>query len=242
MDNSKIYSTAKELAEKVSREKPCYAGLETAVLISDKGTFLGVTGINVADGRIVDVPADIAAFMNMRNSGGRTALGLAVIKLADMSFVQPSEEALELMFRTNTENDGCLVCLGKDESKLLSALRLGADSDSMMDGFDFDDAGDRPAAHSPAADSSRKYAAANTTANVISGVAVDESNPFYEKTADVASPEETLSVMSEEQKEDALKNMTGAPDLTTEELLKQAKKRKGVAKSNFLFRKKHKEG
>ena len=32
----------------------------------------------------------------------------------------------------------------------------------------------------------------------------------------------------------------GLPELTPEDLLKQAKKRKNVAKSNFLFRKKHK--
>jgi|GEM_PF-6648054 len=223
MENSKIYSTAMEFAEKIKKEKPCYSGLDAAVIISDKGTHLGVTGVNAADGKLVEVPADVAAFLNMRNSGGRKALGLAVVKLTDMSITAPSEDTPEIMFRANTENDGCLVCLGKDESKLLSALRLGADSDSMMDGFDFDEP-------------------AENTSNVISGIAVDESSPFYEKAEDVASPEETLSVMSDQQKEGALKNTTQERELTPEELLMQAKKRKSVAKSNFLFRKKHKEG
>lgn len=227
MYNSKIYSTATELAAKIKQEKPCYSGLEMAVIIGDKGTYIGVTGVNIADGKIVDVPADVAAFLNMRNSGGRTAVGLAVIKLDSMSVIPPTTEALELMFRTYTENDSCLVCLGKDESKLLSALRLGTDSDSMMDGFDFDGS---------------ETETVKKEANVISGIAVDESNPFYEKTADVAQPDETLSVISEEQKDDALKNMTADQELTTEELLKQAKKRKSVAKSNFMFRKKHKDG
>ena len=220
MENSAIYTTAKKLAEKLKQEKPCYGGLEAAIIIGDKGTYLGVTGVNTADGKIIDVPADVAAFLNMRNSGGRNAAGLAVIKLADMSIIRPSDEALELMFRTSTENDACLVCLGEGESKLLSALRLGADSDSMMDGFDFDEPAD-------------------TTANVISGVAVDESNPFYESSEDVAPPEETLSAMTDEQKEDPFRNVA-EPELTPDDLLKQAKKRKGVAKSNFLFRKKHK--
>lgn len=234
MENSVIYKTAKDLAEKLKREKPCYAGLEAAVIIGDKGTvYLGVTGVNAAGGNIVDVPADVAAFLNMRNSGGRTAAGLAVIKLGDMSFIQPSAEALELMFRTNAENDGCRVCLGAEDSKLLSALRLGADSDSMMDGFDFD---------GPSAESGKKASPADTTANVISGVAVDKSNPFYESTEDVAPPEETLSVMTEEDKTDVFRNMdAGQEQLTPEELLKQAKKRKSVAKSNFLFRKKHRQ-
>ncbi len=223
MEHSTLYNTAKELAEKVKRERPCYSGLDAAIIISDKGVFLGVTGVNAAEGKLVDVPADVAAFLNMRNAGGRTALGLAVVKLGDMSFITPSGEAQELMFRSNTENDGCLVCLGADEGKLLSAIRLGTDSDSMMDGFGFDE--DDPAA--------------DTTANVISGVAVEESNPFYERSETVAPPEETLSDKTDEAKKDTLNN-SAEPELTAEELLKQAKKRKSVAKSNFLFRKKHK--
>ena len=119
----------------------------------------------------------------------------------------------------------------------------------MMDGFDLDEAeppkpktaqsGENVSAEKTAA--ADKTAASNTTANVISGVAVDEGNPFYESTEEVAPPEETLSVMTEEQKTNALKDPVPQPELTPEELLEQAKKRKKVAKSNFLFRKKHKE-
>ena len=224
MDHSTLYNTAKELTEKVKRERPCYSGLEAAIIISDKGVFLGVTGLNTADGKIIDVPADVAAFLNMKNSGGRTALGLAVLKLEDISFIRPSDEALELMFRTNTENDGCLVCLGADEDKLLSALRLGTDSDSMMDGFGFDE----------------DETSADTTANVISGVAVDKSSPFYERSETVAPPEETLSDKADKPENVLSGNTSSEPELTPEELLKQAKKRKSVSKSNFLFRKKHK--
>ena len=63
MDHSTLYNTAKELTEKVKRERPCYSGLEAAIIISDKGVFLGVTGLNTADGKIIDVPADVAAFL-----------------------------------------------------------------------------------------------------------------------------------------------------------------------------------
>ena len=231
MELKEIYNTAKELAQRLKQERPCCGGLDAAVMISDKGTVIGVTGVTLSDGKITDVPADAAAFLNLRNAGGRIVTGLAVIKLEDMSFKQPSAEALELMFRTNKENDSCLVCLGEEESRLLSALRLGTDSDSMMDGFDFDE---------PAPETPKSAAPAERSASVISGVKVDESNPFFEKTEDVAPPEQTLSVMSEEQKEQALKEPEPAPELTPEELLKQAKKRKSVAKSNFLFRKKHK--
>ena len=138
---------------------------------------------------------------------------------------------MELMFRASTDNDSCKVCLGEKESKPLSALRIGADSRSIMEGFESDE---------PEEKTGTRVSSAKTTVNVISGVAVDESNPFYETAQEVAPPEETLSVMSDDQKKDALKNTNADPALTPEELLKQAKKRKSVAKSNFLFRKKHK--
>lgn len=228
MEKSVLFNTAKELAKKINLVKTCYRGLEAAVIICEDETYLGVTGVNVRNGKIIDVPADVAAFLNMKNSGGKTAKGLAVIKLEDLTLSKPSEEALELLFRAGIGNDGCLVCLGAGETKLLSELRLGTDSGSLMDGFDgFDEP------------SGKEMPAPDTTANVISGVAVEESSPFYEKEEEVAPPDETLSVMSEEQKADAMKSTPVDPELTPEELLKQAKKRKNVAKSNFLFRKKH---
>ena len=231
MENSVIYETAKKLAEKLKQERPCYGGLEAAVIISDKGTHMGVTGVTVSGDELTDIPAETVCFLNMRNAGGHKASGLAVIKLEDMSFREPSAESMELMYRTSAENDSCLVCLGENESRLLSALRLGADCDSMMDGFDFDE---------PSAVRNVNVSAPDTTANVISGVAVEQNSPFYEKTEEVAPPEDTLSVMSEEQRQEPLKSRPPEPELTPEELLKQAKKRKSVAKSNFLFRKKHK--
>lgn len=227
MDHIILHNTAKKTAIKLKQEKPCFSGLDVAVIIGDKEKYLGVTGVNIVDGNFVDVPADVMAFLNMRNSGGRTAVGLAVIKLENMTFIPPSEEALELMFRANAANDGCLVCVGESESKLLSALRLGTDSKSLMEGFDgFDE---------PENDT----VSTDTTANVISGVAVEESNPFYEKEEDLAPPEGTLSEASDEPKEDVFAAASAERELTPEELLKQAKKRKNVAKSNFLFRKKH---
>lgn len=227
MEHIILHNTAKRTALKLKQQKPCFGGLEAAIIVNDSETYLGVTGIKIVDGAFVDIPADVTAFLNMKHSGGRTAKGLAVIRLDDMTFIPPSDEVLELLFRAGIENDNCLVCVSENESKPLSALRLGTDSKSMMDGFDGFDEPDESSV-SP-----------DTTANVISGVAVDESNPFFEQTEDVAPPEETLSVMTEEQKEDVFANAAAERELTPDELLKQAKKRKNVAKSNFLFRKKH---
>ncbi len=231
MEHSILLNSAKELAAKVKKDRPYCSDLDMAVIISEKGTFLGVTGIDITDGKIVDVPADVEAFLHFHRSGARKAVGMAVIKLEDLSLIPPSEDVMELMFRASTENDGCTVCLGEKESKPLSVIRIGSDSRSMMDGFESDEPADKPV---------KGVSSADTTVNVISGVAVDESNPFYETAKEVAPPEETLSVMTDEQKKDTLKNTNADPALTPEELLKQAKKRKNVAKSNFLFRKKHK--
>lgn len=73
--------------------------------------------------------------------------------------------------------------------------------------------------------------------NVISGVKIDKSNPFYEAPAEVRPPVETIATIGAEEEEPEDDNEE-LPALSKEELLKQAKKRKKVARANFLFRKK----
>lgn len=243
MMQSVMYDIAKEFAEKVKKERSYYDKIDAAVIVSEKGNYAGITGMNIEDNNIVDVPADMMAFLNMRNAGARKVIGMAIIKLADMSFVLPSEKTLQLMFRLNVDNDGCLICIGDGECKMLSELRLGTDMDVLKNGYD---------SGQGVAEPRKKYEdrpvktveksvekVDSSTANTISGVSVDESSPFYEKATDLAPPESVLSVMSDEEKSDALTDNADQPEMTPEELLQQAKKRKSIAKSNFLFRKKH---
>ena len=84
--------------------------------------------------------------------------------------------------------------------------------------------------------------AAANAANGIGGVNIAEDNPFA-ATSDAVTPvEETLANFEEvaSGKADSFKpkdEIDAKPIVSPEELLKQAKRRKKVAKSNFLFRK-----
>ena len=247
MAQSILFDIAKEFAEKVKKERSYYDKVDIAIIVSEKGNHAGVMGMDIVDNEIVDVPADMIAFLNMRNAGARKVIGLARMQLDNMSFILPSEKTLQLMFRLNVDNDGCLVCLGENESKPLSTLRLGNDMDVLKDGYDVDSSVSEPRKRYE--DISIKSVEKSvekvnkSTANVISGVEVDTSSPFYEKAENIAPPESTLSVVTEEDSSDdgseILLSISNEEELSAEELLKQAKKRKDIAKSNFLFRKKH---
>lgn len=224
MGTNIIYDTVIRLVEKIKQSKSYYSDITAAVFISDKGIHVGIDDIDIGvDSRdIVNIPAEMSAFLHMRHAGGRIVSGMAVVKLSDMSFIAPDPKVMNLLFGVNPENDMCLICFGEDDNRLMSSLRLGTDSDSFMDGFDTES--DEPA---------------KSTANVISGVDVDAANPFYEKAETMIPPDDTLSVMTEDDKTDTLSSNANQPELTPEELLKQGKKRKSIAKNNFLFRKRH---
>ena len=73
------------------------------------------------------------------------------------------------------------------------------------------------------------------TANSISGVDIEESNPFFEAPEEVLPPVETIAAEEADEEDEPEEDK---PSLSKEELLKQAKKRKKVAKANFKFKKK----
>lgn len=263
MDVKTLIKTARDSAEKLKAAAPSLAAekdIELAVAVDAKGkSFVGVTGFTVKKSGAERIAADYNAVINMVNEGSRIAANIAVIKVADGSVVKPSAECLDLLFRTNVENDNCNAVVSDSETKTVSSLRLGGSGADLLDGFDFggDDAepaekeetaAEQPAAEEPAPEPAAPPEPKSTapspehSSNVISGVKVDESNPFYEAPTDVKPPEEVLASISGENLEaQAIEKEAEEelPELSKEELLKQAKKRKKVAKANFLFRKRH---
>lgn len=263
MDIKTLIKTAKNNAQKVKQAVPSATaepGTELAVAADAKGkVYTGVTGITIKKGNVEKIKADYMAVLNMVNDGSRIASGVAVVKLGDLSVVKPSAECLELLFRTNVENDNCIAAVSETEGETVSSLRLGGSGADLMDGFDFGDdtaeasedsvkeADDdyieidnkEPKAAEPAAENAD---APEHSTNVISGVKIEENNPFYESPSDVKPPEEVIATVSGENLEaQALEREAEEeePELSKAELLKQAKKRKKVAKANFLFRKRH---
>ena len=225
---------ADELCDQIKNDFAAYSQCKAAFIADDSDNiFMGVSGLALKDGAIVQTPADLEAVRYMKAAGSRIATAVLMIDLKTGIIIQPSAEALNQLFALNPKNDKCSVMLAGGNSKTIMLIRLG-DSSSMMDGFDFDmgDAPSKPAdAPSPAP---QKADAPEVSANVITGVNVDENNPFYEESEEVKPPED---IIADENDEKGLKE-TDIPDpeLTPEQLLAQAKKRKKVARSNFLFR------
>ncbi|SDB17267.1 hypothetical protein SAMN02910317_00900 [Ruminococcaceae bacterium FB2012] len=288
MDAKKIYEIAKESVVKIKAAVPSYSaeeGMEFCVIAdADGNLFSAMTNITVKDNSVERIPADIAAFLYMKNTGSMVAKYIIVLSVADRRIIPPSEECFDLMFRTNSKNDECVVVLSSSEQKPLSELRLIGDGTDFLNGFDFveeedegsdeeeivDDSFEEPEEEEEKSEETtaeaedeedeeeeeeeeeedddedeeeeekpvKAPADKSKSSNFISGVEIDESNPFYAAPTSVKPPEEVIAMVAEgteppaeEEEEEEM------PQLSKEELLKQAKKRKKVARANFLFRK-----
>lgn len=249
MDINTLVKTVKEYADKVKSEAPSAAGdsdTQIAVIVDAKGRiYSAVTSVVIKEGAVSKLSADYLAALCMINDGSRIAKSLAVAALSDKSIVKSSAECLELLFRTNPENDNCSVAVSDSEASLISALRLGGSVTDLMDGFDFDTEAAADTVKATEEETSEPVAKVNLpeqSSNVISGVKIEENNPFYESPDDVKPPEDIITTVSGDNLESAVLEKEAEedePELSKEELLKQAKKRKKVAKANFLFRKRH---
>lgn len=273
MDAKTIYETAKESVVKIKAAVPSYSaeeGMEFCVIAcSDGKIYSAMTNITVKDSTVTRIPADLAAFLYMKNAGSMVAEYMIVLSVADRRIIPPSEGCLDQMFRTNSKNDECVIVLSSSEQKPLSELRLTGDGTDFLNGFDFEedntdeldeDSYDEPAAEEPAEEAAPEEEKApeaaeeekkepekapepekKSSSNFISGVEIDESNPFYAPPTEVKPPEEVIAMVTDtdtaEAAEEEEEEEEEAPQISKEDLLKQAKKRKKVARANFLFRK-----
>ena len=136
MDAKKIYEIAKESVVKIKAAVPSYSaeeGMEFCVIAdADGNLFSAMTNITVKDNSVERIPADIAAFLYMKNTGSMVAKYIIVLSVADRRIIPPSEECFDLMFRTNSKNDECVVVLSSSEQKPLSELRLIGDGTDLI--------------------------------------------------------------------------------------------------------------
>ena len=309
MDAKKIYETAKESVVKIKAAVPSYSaeeGMEYCVIADTNGNvFSAMTNITVKDGSVARIPADVAAYLYMKNAGSMVASYIILISVADRRIIPPSDECFDLMFGSNPKNDDCFVVLSSSEQKRLSELRLIGDGTDYMTGFEYEDEEKKSDAEPEAEEDTEEEDVEDETeletaqaeeaeeseeeqddseeteedeeedeeeesdeddeeeeeddeddededeapvskkdnsGDFISGVQIDESNPFYAAPTNVKPPEDVVALFSEQPKDDLLTpadddDAPPQPMLSKEELLKQAKKRKKVAKANFLFRK-----
>ena len=134
MELSKVYSEAMKYAEKLKQRRPQFANRNAAILINAKNeVFAGVAGTLNQGGVTVEMPAEKAALMIMKNDGCTVATNIVVFNLGSGEIMMPSAECLELMMIVSPENENCMVCLGRNDEMPLSALRAPvAEADKQM--------------------------------------------------------------------------------------------------------------
>lgn len=134
MELSKVYSEAMKYAEKLKQRRPQFANRNAAILINAKNeVFAGVAGTMNQGGVTVEMPAEKAALMIMKNGGCTVATNIVVFNLGSGEIMMPSAECLELMMIVSPENENCMVCLGRNDEMPLSALRAPvAEADKQM--------------------------------------------------------------------------------------------------------------
>lgn len=312
MESSTLYNISKDLTTKIKRMRPNASNEKdyaAAFIVNEKNKiFTGVTSLTFKNGDVENIPAEVVAFLSMKDTGSTNAKNLVILSLADASIVMPSKQGLDMLTKADAANGGCKVVVkeGKDltiddiiagktadepveekaepeqsaapaaeekaeepkqesapepvedtnnepETEEVAAAEQESteaeeakaeeepeeDTEFMFDMGDYEDIQVTNKVEEPTranAESAAKKAEEDVenTANSISGVDIEESNPFFEAPEEVLPPVETIAAEEDDEEEEE----KDKPSLSKEELLKQAKKRKKVAKANFKFKKK----
>lgn len=258
MNVNELYNTAKKYADMLKQEKSAFVSDDSSLclIVTDKNElFTGVTGVRISGGKAETVHAEFNAIMSMKAADQAKAKQMITILFKDMSVAKPCDDCLDLLFRLSEDNNGCAVMTAPDSAASAMSLRFGTSDDSadMFSGFDFDD--------EPAADTSSLGA----PADYAKAITVDESNPFNatsdeaqtevvtftgdskdkapEPAPEVQSSGDAQPEASQENAADSpvpvgrpeLEGENKEPAMSMEDMLKQAKKRKKIAKANFNF-------
>ncbi|MBR1662791.1 MAG: hypothetical protein IJ696_00500 [Ruminococcus sp.] len=310
MESSTLYNISKDLTTKIKRMRPSASGekdFAAAFIVNEKNKiFTGVTSLTFKNGDVENIPAEVVAFLSMKDTGSVTAKNLIIVSLADASIVMPSKQGLDMLTKADDANGACKVVVKEGKDLTIDDIIAGKTADDEPSEQkkeepaavsepvssnasakepekteevqpDIEDAAaedavaaepEAEALETPAAQTEEdtdfmfdmsafedeqitnkveERSVANTgnvikseeevenTANSISGVDIEESNPFFEAPEEVLPPVETIAAEEADEEDEPEEDK---PSLSKEELLKQAKKRKKVAKANFKFKKK----
>ena len=248
MEISEFYNTAKDYAEQIRQRFSPIASIPGAALsvIEAPGgeLYIGTIALGLNDdGKPVILSSQASAMTALTASGKTIAAKIITINLDDLSTASADDETADILLAASAENYNCEIVTAENTSKTIMELKGGGAADAFFSGFD-DGAQDEDV------QSENDFA---------DGVQIDESNPFYEPPKEDKPPEDVLAPQTPppaaeeeaQQEEDSDQDdaQDGAPEdnaddkknkntLSKGDLLKQAKKRKKVARANFNFRKK----
>ncbi len=244
MEISALLNTAKDHAEKIKEKFPAYAsqpGASVTVIASAlEDIFTGVTTVGINEDFEPTLISSQQAAVTEMKAVGQTKIDMIVtLKFEDMSI--DAESDLDMLLAVSADNYNCAVVTSETEAPKIMELKSAGDSDPFFSGFD--DFGEEEAGEEE--EQAPEFA---------EQITIDESNPFYEAPKEDKPPEDVLAdnapaaeTVQPEEKATEQPAAASKPEpeekknkntLSKDDLLKQAKKRKKVARANFNFRKK----
>lgn len=235
------------------------------ILTNDDEVYSGVTAMGIHNGNIVAYPAECVALIAMFAAGKFKAKQMLILSMNDLSILVPCIEAVDMLMLLDTGNDECEAAISEERFVTVRQLMQDdvieeeetEDMDSaevnFFSGFGDDEEDGEAAAvfeggfdesysapqHAPVQNETSGNVQLGAPVEFASGVDVDESNPFYEPPG--AGEGDSEAAASETKVNKHMETETApaqTKSMSKAELLKQAKKRKKVAKSNFNFFKK----
>lgn len=256
-----FYNIVREYAEALIKQRPdCISYGNTsicAVLTNKHDVFAGVTGISLNNGAVQPVPAEYLAINAMCSAGQTKARQMITISLTDFSVLKPDNSGIEMMLETDSENSKCEVFISPNESVKASEIVGNVDNDSsddIFDGFDsqnietvsaednaFEKAEFVSDVQETATETEKKPLELGSPADFSSGFDIDVTNPFYEAPAEDKEVATISSSPRNKSQNTAVENNgieSKTPEISKDELLKHAKKKKKIAKTIFGTRRK----
>lgn len=256
MGTNVFYNMIKEYAESLIKQRPDCASTGNnaicAIFTSKHDIFTGITDISQS------VSAEYLAINAMCDAGQTKARQMITILLSDFSVVKPNVDGIIKLIETDSENGKCEVFVSKNESvKAIEITKNAVSAESKADEFfsGFDGQGNETElagknafqkmgiVSEPDTEKTDKSIPSElgAPADFSNGFDIDVTNPFYEAPAEDKEVA-TIASASADKPVNTLGGNTGnsnkAPVMSKDELLKQAKKKKKIAKNIFSAKRK----
>lgn len=257
MGTSVFYNMVKEYAESLIKQRPDCASTGNnaicAIFTSKHDIFTGVADISQS------VSAEYLAINAMCDTGQTKARQMITLSLADFSVVKPNTDGIAKLIETDSENDKCEIFISQNESVKACEIAGNVDSDEsatddFFGGFEgqinetesavkntFGKMGLVSESNMEETDKGVNRQKLGAPADFSSGFDIDVTNPFYEAPAEDKEVT-TIASASANKPVNTLSGSTGSdnktPTMSKDELLKQAKKKKKIAKNIFSAKRK----
>lgn len=252
MGTNVFYNMVKEYAEAFIKQRPDYvsAGNAICAIFTNKhDIFTGVTG---------DLSAEYSAIDAMCSSGQTKARQMITLSLVDFSVLSPDADGAAKLIAADSDNEKCEIFISTNES--VKACEIAgnvhadeAENSEFFEGFDAQGSNAEKADSgafekmgivsntAESAENSVKPSALGAPADFSSGFDIDVTNPFYEAPAEDKEVK-TISSAKADKPVNTLNMDSGnekkVPEISKDELLKQAKKKKKIAKNIFSAKRK----